>query len=322
MIEKKGSLHEPWVAYRLTGGVGNQLFQYAAAKSLALRSGAKLYFDERALKDVRNGKRYSLRGSLALEELKGLQFGEPLPDSLNFHFHKFGKNKITDALLRLSSRTIRRTGPRVVIEKNYQYKEIPIKLYQNTYLVGNWQSYRYFSDLSEPGAEVLAALKSLPTPKSLPGGVPVSSVIGIHVRRTDFVSSSKHLTLTEDYYHRALAAASPDLPKLIFSDDSEWCKTNLDLGRSVFFASDLGLSDMQEMALMSQCESLIIANSTFSWWAGYLSSLNGGMVIAPEKWYLDGRNEGDLVPKGWGRVGQVDYKTEAIAPGTLNGELR
>ena len=112
--------------------------------------------------------------------------------------------------------------------------------------------------------------------------------IFLHIRRGDpklpwaYVNlETTHPVCTFDYYERALAEFSDDIPVVVFSDHIEWCKEQ-ELFESDRFAVSEGGNQFYDLCLMSMCSDFIIANSSFSWWGAWLA--NRGEVIAPKKW--------------------------------------
>jgi len=105
-------------------------------------------------------------------------------------------------------------------------------------------------------------------------------VIGMHVRRTDYITDSQFYPLSINYYKRALEHFSDDVPVMIVSDDSEWCKEKFSGDR--FFVSTS--NDMCiDLCLLSLCDYHIIANSSFSWWGSWLAESD--KTIAPKQWF-------------------------------------
>lgn len=107
--------------------------------------------------------------------------------------------------------------------------------------------------------------------------------ICLHVRRGDYIKlSHNHNVLGLDYYKQALKKFPDDQQVIIFSDDTDWCKTQ-DLFKDDRFLVSEGNNPYLDLCLMSMCSDFIIGNSTFSWWGAWLA--NRGKVIAPSKWF-------------------------------------
>lgn len=125
------------------------------------------------------------------------------------------------------------------------------------------------------------------------------NVVAIHVRRGDYVNNPFYVDLFEDgYYKRAMDfLAFPKEMYLVFSDDIEWCK-NQELFNGCRFSE--GKTEIEDLNLMASCTRHIIANSSFSWWAAYLSP-HKGIVIAPALWHPDGV-ERTILPTNWIKI--------------------
>ena len=115
--------------------------------------------------------------------------------------------------------------------------------------------------------------------------------VGIHIRRGDYLKNWKYRGLCGiDYYQKAIAYILEHIksPKFfLFSDDINWVKENISpllKGYNVTFVNwNHSINSYKDMQLMAMCKNLIIANSSFSWWAAYLNQ-NNPIVVAPEKW--------------------------------------
>lgn len=112
------------------------------------------------------------------------------------------------------------------------------------------------------------------------GIVPIDQV-AIHVRRGDYVNNPFYVDLMETPYYEDAMELFPGEKFLVFSDDIEWCKKQ-DIFKDCEFSGGDELTDFNRMA---GCKGIIMANSSYSWWAAYLSNAK---VIAPLGWYSDG----------------------------------
>lgn len=275
------------VIAKLYGGLGNQMFQYAAGVGLASRLYAKLYTD-----------------LSWFEEIKGLDY---IVSKREYELSVFG---ITPKQPGAIAKTIMSRKPPIVFpEKSTSYDSSFEKLEGNVILDGFWQSYKYF-DVSE--SKVRSAFKFSEDISSYTSKVAKEvagkNSVALHVRRGDYVSDK----LTNDYlgalsleYYKAaikrLESRSKDLYFYVFSDDMEWCRKNLKLGTQfIFLDRPTKVPPHEDMLLMSSCKHNIIANSSFSWWAAWLNPSADKMVIAPKKWLASkNSNTKDRIPKEW-----------------------
>jgi hypothetical protein len=133
--------------------------------------------------------------------------------------------------------------------------------------------------------------------------------IGIHVRRGDYASNPKatatHGLLPPSYYHYAIRDLRTKYPKarvFAFSDDPIWVEKHIlkNLENAECVSHNVGTESFRDILLMSKCEGLVVANSSFSWWAGWLNDLPNKTIIAPKQWFADsGLDDSKIVPEDW-----------------------
>ncbi len=293
------------VIVRLTGGLGNQMFQYAAGRALADRLGAELLLDTRALEHVLAFKVYTRR-AYALSPFKLRARLATAADLKNWPVW------VVEIGMRL--RFVRPLFRRWHFESAITYDPSLRTLHEPVCLVGYWQSERYFIDvadgiradftLRDPLRDANANLLELARS---------TGRVGLHVRRGDFVSvndaAQMHGLCSVDYYRRAMSFVRHRCPEchfLVFSDDPQWTCAELSLDPSAVFVAGNEQRPEQDLALMSACKHHIIANSSFSWWAGWLGYSPEQIVIAPSPWYaspkLDAR---DLAVSRWQYINRL-----------------
>ncbi len=126
--------------------------------------------------------------------------------------------------------------------------------------------------------------------------------VAIHVRRKDYVDNPFYVDLTKtNYYEKAMSEFPEGTNFVVISDDISWCVHNFMKDRkNVSFYVPM-ISEIDDFNHMSSCKAIIMANSSFSWWAAYLS--NCGKVVAPsvDNWYTDGM-ERTKCPDSWIRI--------------------
>jgi hypothetical protein len=126
-------------------------------------------------------------------------------------------------------------------------------------------------------------------------GILPIDMVAIHVRRGDYVDNSFYIDLTKTEYYQRAMAEFPNEDFLLFSDDIEWCKKQEIFNDCEFSEYN---NEIEAMNLMAGCKGIIMANSSFSWWASYLSKAK---IIAPKEWFSDGV-ERTVCPKEWKRI--------------------
>lgn len=164
-------------------------------------------------------------------------------------------------------------------EPNFHYNEIPA--FREVDLYGYFQTEKYFKhceleirELFEPSDEIQKKIN-----KEY-GNILKKNTCAIHIRRDDYLKlSNYHTNLSMHYYNNAIAKMKSDW-YLVFSDDIEWCKNKIHGDKVVYVNTE---DDVLDFFIMSQCKKFVIANSSFSWWASYLSKHPDKEVIAPRK---------------------------------------
>jgi hypothetical protein len=180
---------------------------------------------------------------------------------------------------------------RIWREPRFSYSPIPP---DTRGLVGYFQSSKYFADVSgEIRALFVPPMKIIEEVQTDHADILSPDVrdrtVVIHIRRGDYLEGIQrkiHGILDDRYYRRAMAAAREVIGDgcqfLVFSDDLPWCRAQPWLEGSTFVDEPV---DYRALWLMSQFRNFIIANSTFSWWAAWLSGNQNGKVWAPDRWF-------------------------------------
>jgi hypothetical protein len=180
-----------------------------------------------------------------------------------------------------------------------------------TTVVGFFQSWRYFDDF---GSEIRERMSRLTKPsdwylemcaKIRPG----TGAIGVHVRRGDYldpVALTNHGLARREYYETALAYMKRmglDGPVYVSTDSPDLVSKEFDgMGKFLWIDPPPEVHPFEVILVLSRVDGLITANSSFSWWAGYIGERPGQVVIAPRPWYADKRAEmraRDLLPPHW-----------------------
>ena len=202
---------------------------------------------------------------------------------------------------------------RVVLERHpYQFDPRLLDIPAEAYLIGYWQNEKYFA----PIADTIRAEFTLKQPLSAASAavareMEASEAVGVHVRRGDYAHNpgtrQKHGLCSLEYYQtcaRQILRQHPRAAFYVFSDDPQWAAENLDLGGPRVLVDHNGPErDYEDLHLLSRCRHFIIANSSFSWWAAWLSNWPDKHVFAPKRWLASVQYDAsDIVPAGWQRV--------------------
>ena len=288
------------IIVKLIGGLGNQLFQYAAARRIS-------YLNHIPLKvDISEFARYKLhRYSLMHFNIVEVM---ATPEEIQAFKPRTLFSRL--AFRYLSSFNILNRS--YVMERHFHFDPALLKINHGVYLDGYWQSEKYFLDIEE----VVRKELSVKTPpdswnEQMMERIRNEAAVSLHIRRADYVTNSHTLTVhgccSLDYYHHAvnLVAEKVESPHFfVFSDDPAWAKSNLQLSFPATFVEHNGPDkNYEDLRLMSLCRHNILANSTFSWWGALLNAHPDKMVIAPQKWFnTDKMDPRDLVPQGWIKI--------------------
>lgn len=175
------------------------------------------------------------------------------------------------------------------LKSGYVYKEPSFTFNENVFeldpnqnwnLHGYFQSEKYFKDIRNDLLEEFTFHDEI-MEASLNRIQPVSSLhkTSLHVRRTDYLNHPDiHTTLSQEYWEKAFDILKPECI-IVFSDDIDWCR-EVFIGDQYAFSS--GKNPYEDLCMMFMCDQHIMANSTFSWWASWLS---GNKSVAPKNWF-------------------------------------
>ncbi|MDX9988227.1 alpha-1,2-fucosyltransferase [Thiothrix unzii] len=288
---------------RIKGGLGNQLYCYAAAKRLALKNNAELVIDNVSgfLRDKEYQRQYSLdafdikdRYASAWERL------EP------FERIRRGVWKIKE-----------RKNPfelRSYIEQeinDFDHRLLNIKLNHSvTYIDGLWQSQAYFADIEDVLRKELVIKSPIDEKNlSISNLLKQQKTVAIHVRWFQQQSHSTTANVSQCYYKKAIAETEERLDKpfyAVFSDRMDYTKKTIEfpLDRTIFIDHNQNKQgELADFWLMTQCHHFIIANSTFSWWAAWIGgSKENSQVYFPRltqlnsSWMWDYQGQ---MPQSW-----------------------
>lgn len=292
----------------LNGGLGNQMFQYAMARSLADRVGTELILDIRELATPESENKVRLDGGVIRDYgLSYYSIRADLARSYQLVLRGFWKSrKLRDGFTRFGLRF----GD-LVIEKRFTYQVVETKTEGFTYLEGYWQSWKYFE---KDRKAILADFTPIPTVqgknKVLFQKMGRENSVSVHVRLGDYVRSRStaqaHGNLTPEYYRSALKRIKSwgrNLRFYLFSDEPGEAVRLIGSGFKPIVVDHNGNRPQEDIRLMGNCHYFITANSSFSWWGAWLSQREGKRIIAPKKWFAGlGHDTRDLVPKDWVRL--------------------
>ncbi|MBE6442250.1 MAG: alpha-1,2-fucosyltransferase [Desulfovibrio desulfuricans] len=288
------------------GGLGNQMFQYAAGRALALRFGCPLCLDVSWFHRLKPGdtmREFLLLGFPGVAKAVSCIRGRKALGWADDAMRLFRRVSQTLHLSRL-------LGRHEVREPHFAYWPGIESVIPPARLEGFWQSEKYFHSAaaairadfafpplpSRPAQELAARIRSCP------------DAVSLHIRRGDYVNNPHtrafHGMSGKEYYAAALErirAAAGTTTVFLFSDEPQWVREHFDCQGHAPVVAELGLPDapQHDMHLMSLCRHHIIANSSFSWWGAWLGD-GQGITIAPRRWFADPSiDTSDVCPSSW-----------------------
>lgn len=271
----------------LSGGLGNQMFQYAFARMLAERYNTPIYLELEAFARQPASRPFALD---IFQISTGVRFVHELKQPRNI------RQVIT------------------LEEAQFHYDEEAVHVLNNeivedtaVIIKGYWQSYRYITPVREIILREFMFKNPLPLKwETMAARIKESNAVMVNVRRGEYLKLLHfHGVVSADYIRQGMDICRKRIEKpvfYVFSDDIPWCRENIPQNEHVVFVDEqyYDYKFQYYMQLMVSCRYFIIANSSFAWWAAYLATAPDKIVIYPEKWVttpeLDTR---DLCPAEW-----------------------
>lgn len=293
------------VVVTLMGGLGNQMFQYATARTLAQRLGTFVKFDLTFLNDDTAKENFTQRHyELDIFEVEGTEIGQD--ELADFRIP-------SDKSSWLSAIRHRKPSLYKVVESGLMYRPFTNRKLP-MWIHGYWQSEKYFqshrelllkefsiNNISEKTIVLLETLRE-------------QEAVSVHIRRGDYVlnahNSKVHGSCSIEYYEQGIAQILKEVKHPVFyffSDDINWVIENFQNKdqKQAFIDWNVGERSYEDMFLMMNCKHNIVANSSFSWWGAWLNNNPRKKVIAPIRWFNDltlQANSADIVPNTWTRI--------------------
>lgn len=289
------------IIVRLSGGLGNQMFQYACGRRLSIMRKTDLSFDTKFLEDRSPRENFTFR-NLELDTFQKINIKKCNIKTTRRFYN-------TD----LYSRILRKFSyPKMYAERGRQFDPDVLNIGPSAYLDGYWQSEKYFEDIKEVIKNDFHFNIDFENDyiKNIAATIIESNSIGVHVRRGDYVSNQQaksiYASLSIDYYKKAIDYCTKKVKEarfFIFSDDPEYVEIIFSgIKNLTIVKHSASVSNSADMRLMSLCKHNIIANSSYSWWGAWLNDNTDKIVVAPETWYNTADNYSvikDRVPDAW-----------------------
>lgn len=317
------------IIIRLTSGLGNQLFQYATARNIAYKHNTILKIDKISYysDDFRSCELFNYKINAYEIKTTDLLKLKPLQGYFLL-FVKFFAGRIRAARLYLKFESkwlnyyahyntkFSQLNPlikkRILIQRYYHYDDEILKTPDNIYLIGYFQSWKYFNDIRsilikelQPKFPIIGKNNEILTT------IRDCNSVSIHIRRGDYFTNKENRELFEvynlEYFQKAIQLIKTKINNIqlfLFSDDINWVKNNFKVDEEIYYIEKQDeRQTIIDLYLMSNCKHNIISNSSFSWWGAWLNNNPEKIVIAPKKWLnSDDYNIKDLLPPNWIRI--------------------
>ena len=283
------------------------MFQYAFGKALEFSAGHNVVFESGHLREGRPPRKLDLTYlNVSYRECGASQLraiGRAGESPQNFTLHNWVRRVLT-----------------TVHEPSWGYHPDLVRRLQRrkvgkapTYLIGYWQSFKYFESLRLALLSDFRPRNEIPSAtRELLARISGSRNLCLNVRRGDFAKIKEtrnfHGLLSAKYYLRAVETLreSDSFNRVfIFSDDIEWCRSNLGhIPESTIVGHEhAGEGFSTYLELMKACSVFVLPNSTFGWWAGWLSVQEQKRITVPEHFFANRRLDyNNLYPESWERL--------------------
>lgn len=291
------------VVVRLWGGLGNQLFQYAFGYAAAKRNKCELCLDTRYYSEKKLRLAHARTPSIFKMNLD-IKVCE-VDDEINLCVD-FYQNKWINRILRVPSFLL------LPCHHFKYFKESRLRFYpeilniqNNMYFDGYWQTEKYFKDYRLELVKQYQLICETDALRRVKDKIKSCNSVAVHVRRGDY--TKKHINIGKiyekvleiSYFKEAIENITKQINSLeifIFTNDICWVKDNFPCQDNLHIVSEIELlSDIEEFSAMCACKHFILSNSSFSWWAAWLSENPHKYVIAPKQW----NGNADIIPQGW-----------------------
>lgn len=283
------------IIVRLSGGLGNQMFQYALYQAF-LAQGIEARLDKSKFNHIIETRKCFLDYECFDLEYK-------LCTKKEARKYVIG----TGMTARVIARCLGDRKTHIYEKMDYVYDESILNLREG-FLEGFWQSWKYSRNIHEKLRECFTFVNELTEEnKNYEDMIESTNSVAIHVRRGDYLKLQDIYgnICTEAYYKNAIKTIERFVGNptyFFFSNDLEWTMETFGKADHHIYVSgngeDKGYIDMR---LMSKCKHQIIANSSFSWWAAFLNDNPDKKVICPGKW-INSRETPDVCCEDWVKV--------------------
>lgn len=287
------------VRFVFSGGLGNQLFQYSAYLYVKLR-----HKEIKVIPDIDAYRYDAYHNGFEVQKILDVDFKELIEATEKYRLEHNSSQSELRRIARLCWYKLQ--GYKTIYGQQISSIDSLDRIlfgHRNNILAGYWgkpfivqnisaELFKLFDSKIELGDECNGILDRIKDCIS----------VSLHVRRGDYLNIPNYDVFNGlEYYKRSIKYfrdrfRSPIF--LIFSNDPEWVKENLNLTDSLAVTCNCGESSYKDLLMMARCNHNIIVNSTFSWWGAWLNTNPDKIVICPKQWFKD-RPSSIMVPETW-----------------------
>lgn len=274
----------------LSGGLGNQMFQYAFFMALKEKNNdVSLDTSLYSFVEMHNG--YELEKSFGIRQPK-------------IKYKKWNLLKLRAAL---------KFGAKPIVYKDPHYYDAIVLNSKCMYFYGYWQTEKYFKGIEEKIRNLFIFRNMDEMNLEIASNMSSNISVSLHIRRGDYLGCNIYSDVcTEEYYTKAVdlildkVESKNNILFYVFSDDIRFSENFIKKINIPYKIIDINTNEnsYKDMYLMSKCKHNIIANSSFSWWAAWLNTNKDKIIIAPKRWFnIDSEEKyKDIIPKRWIRL--------------------
>ncbi len=284
---------------KLKGGLGNQMFQYAFAKLIEQKTKEEVLVDFSAYTSLKGDV---VRVPRIVNFSISLLPAEKRDVSGICCFSHYGNSQ--SFFYRIGIFAEKTLNKKYFWEPHRAYINVD-EILKYSFFDGYWQSYKYIEPVFEDLKKEFVPRNPLSEKTCImQEKISKENAVFIGIRKGDYEAEVSHYgSFSENYYISAIKKIEESVENpifYIFSNDIEWCKTNIDWGnRNVIFRNkEDQTDDFEELILMASCKHAIMVNSTYHWWGAYLINNPDKIIICPEKWFFDDKPI-DIIPPQW-----------------------
>lgn len=273
------------IKIKLTGGLGNQMFQYAIGLAVAIKNDTSLVLDVSHYK---------------------AQSSKDTPRDFGLSVLNISQREISEISESVVTKIVKKIKNRIFPVNPYSFYP---KVFSSKNLEGVFQNEKYFIEIRDILLKEYTLTTESEKFKESKKYIKNIESVALHIRRGDYVTNplanAYHRVLDLTYfktaYEEIVTKIGKDFTLLIYTDDIQWAEQNITFHDQTQVMSKLAFGPSEEILLMSYSNHIIISNSSYSWWSAWLNQNPNKIVISPHKWTAK-NVECDIIPSTWIKI--------------------